>query len=135
MNSPRLECAMPFFIVDDIHASVDFYHKTLGFDIRLLIPDEDPFFAIVRRDNVAFCLKQIADDIHPIPNPARHEWAIWDAYIYTPDPDLLYDEFVSRRVTIHQPLSDTDDGLRAFEIEDNNGYVLCFGCPLGGDPA
>ena len=28
----------------------------------------------------------------------------------------------------------TSDGLRAFEIEDNNGYVLCFGRPVAPTP-
>jgi hypothetical protein len=31
---------------------------------------------------------------------------------------------------MHRDLADTNDGLRAFEIADNNGYVLCFGHPL-----
>src|SRR3954453_7245759 len=43
--------------------------------------------------------------------------------------DSLYSEYVSRAVPIHQPLKDTEDGLRAFEVIDNNGYVLCFGRP------
>ena len=30
---------------------------------------------------------------------------------------------------MHKHLKDTEDGLRAFEIIDNNGYVLCFGRP------
>jgi hypothetical protein len=30
-------------------------------------------------------------------------------------------------VKIHRRSGDIDDGLRAFEIEDVNGYVLCFG--------
>ena len=53
----------------------------------------------------------------------------WDAYIYTPDPDSLYREYVSRSVPMNKPLADTEDGLRAFEVIDNNGYVLCFGKP------
>jgi len=35
----------------------------------------------------------------------------------------------ARAVPIHEPSNDTGDGLRAFEITDNNGYVLCFGRP------
>jgi len=31
---------------------------------------------------------------------------------------------------MHQELADTNDGLRAFEITDNSGYVLCFGRPV-----
>jgi hypothetical protein len=30
---------------------------------------------------------------------------------------------------MHGPLVDTGDGLRAFEIIDNSGYVICFGRP------
>ena len=48
----------------------------------------------------------------------------------TSDPDALFAEYQAKAVPIHSPLADTGDGLRAFEVLDNNGYVLCFGCPL-----
>jgi len=47
-----------------------------------------------------------------------------------PGTDSLYAEFLLKKVPIHRPLSTTGDGLRAFEITDNNGYVLCFGRPV-----
>jgi len=31
---------------------------------------------------------------------------------------------------MHRELADTTDELRAFEVIDNNGYVLCFGRPV-----
>jgi hypothetical protein len=31
---------------------------------------------------------------------------------------------------MHREFADTGDGLRAFEVIDNNGYVLCFGRPV-----
>jgi hypothetical protein len=31
---------------------------------------------------------------------------------------------------VRRQLANTSDGLRAFEITDNSGYVLCFGCPI-----
>ena len=65
--------------------------------------------------------------LNPQPNCSRHEWARWDAYIATDDPDSLYTEFVGRQVPMHRELANTSDGLRAFEITDNSGYVLCFG--------
>jgi hypothetical protein len=74
-------------------------------------------------------LKEIGTDIRPQPNHTRHRWARWDAYFYTPDPDALFEEFQARNVLFHHPISDTEDGLRAFEILDNNGYVFCFGRP------
>jgi hypothetical protein len=74
--------------------------------------------------------KAITPEIHPQPNHTRHEWARWDAYIHTDDPDSLYQEFVGRQASMHRELANTGDGLRAFEVMDNNGYVLCFGRPM-----
>ena len=79
---------------------------------------------------MVFMFKAIAPDIHPQPNHSRHEWAAWDAYINTDDPDSLYTEFVGRDVPMHRQLANTSDGLRAFEVIDNSGYVLCFGRPV-----
>jgi hypothetical protein len=56
-------------------------------------------------------------------------WARWDAYLYVPDPDALAAEFSSRNVTLSRPLEDDDDGLRGFELQDADGYVLFFGRP------
>lgn len=35
----------------------------------------------------------------------------------------------SRNVEFSEPLKDTDDGLRGFELKDADGYVLFFGRP------
>ncbi len=43
------------------------------------------------------------------------------------DPDALAAEFSSRAVEFSKPLKDADDGLRGFELEDVDGYVLFFG--------
>ena len=71
--------------------------------------------------------KHITPEVHPQPNRLRHEWAAWDAYIFTSDPDSLYKEFLAKDVPMQRKLANTSDGLRAFEITDNSGYVLCFG--------
>lgn len=46
------------------------------------------------------------------------------------DPDALFVEFQSRGLEFHEPLTDTDDGLRGFELMDYDGYVFCFGKPF-----
>jgi hypothetical protein len=53
--------------------------------------------------------------------------ARWDAFVYVPNPDALAAEFASRNVEFFVPLSDTDDGLRGFELKDADGYILFFG--------
>ena len=125
-----LERIYPFFIVKNLDESINFYNQKLGFETDLLIPEDDPFFAIVSRDNVRILLKHITEDIHPVPNHTQHEWARWDAFILVSDPDALFAEYQSRGLKFHEPLTDTDDGLRAFELKDYDGYALCFGKPL-----
>ena len=67
--------------------------------------------------------------VDPLPNYQREPAARWDAYISVPDPDALACEFAWRHVEFPQPLRDTHDGLRGFELEDADGYVLFFGRP------
>ena len=130
---PTLNTIAPFFIVDDLQTSLDFYRSKLGFEVTYTgggDGDGDDFFGIVERDRVMIMLKAITPEIHPQPNHSRHKWARWDAYVHTPDPESLYAEFVAKAVPMNRPLADTGDGLRAFEIVDNSGYVICFGRPL-----
>ena len=124
----------PFFIVDDLGATLAFYQSKLGFALLYQGGGDgngnDDFWGMVGRDQVMFMFKAITRDVHPQPNRLRHEWARWDAYIATDDPDSLYTEFVGREVPVHRELANTSYGLRAFEIVDNSGYVLCFGRPV-----
>ena len=119
----------PFFIVSSLKDSLSFYVNKLGFEVRYMGPEGDPYFTIVGRDQISIMLKQIGDDIKPIPNHSRHEWARWDAYISASDPDALFEEYKSAGVIFHQPLRDDEDGLHGFEVTDPDGYVLFFGRP------
>jgi catechol 2,3-dioxygenase-like lactoylglutathione lyase family enzyme len=125
----NLTYVSPCFIVASLKTSVSFYVDKLGFETRYIGPDDIPFFAIVGRDLISIMLKQIADNVKPIPNHTRHTWARWDAYISAAEPAVLFEEYSSRGVAFHQPIQDDDDGLRGFEIEDADGYVLFFGRP------
>ena len=116
----------PFFIVKDLQASVAYYRDRLGFQLDFEGPAGDPYYAGLHRDQAGVMLKQILPDVLPMPNHTRHGWARWDAYVYTLDPDALYEEFAQRDVSIVKPLSLIDDGLWRFEIADADGYVVAF---------
>jgi catechol 2,3-dioxygenase-like lactoylglutathione lyase family enzyme len=120
---------MPFFIVHDVMPAIAFYRDRLGFELTFLGPDDDPYFAIVERDGVGIMIKAILPEVPPLPNPSRHSWARWDAYVHTEDPDALAEEFTSRGVDFHEPLGVNGDQLRGFEVKDVDGYVLYFGRP------
>ena len=119
----------PFFIVTSLKTSVSFYTDKLGFEVRYIGPDDDPFFAIVGRDQISIMLKEIAADVKPVPNHTCHKWARWDAYISVAEPDTLFEEYDSGAIVFRQPFRDDDDGLHGFEIADADGYVLFFGRP------
>jgi len=120
----------PFFIVRDVPQSVAFYRDRLGFESTFIAPDDAPFFAMIERDGVRIMLKAITPDVQPSPNPSRHPWARWDAFIHAADPDALASELATRGVVFREPLADTGDRLRGFEVTDADGYVLFFGRPI-----
>lgn len=128
-----LNSITPFFIVDDLDATIRFYESQLGFEVRYKgggNGEVEDYWAFVGRDRVMIMFKAIAPEVHPQPNGSRHAWARWDAYVNVDDPDALYAEFAEKKVKFNQELADNSDGLRAFEVIDNNGYVICFGRPV-----
>ena len=116
----------PFFIVKDLRASIAYYIERLGFELDFQGPADDVYYAGVKRDGIGIMLKAIMPGVLPQPNHTRHAWARWDAYIYTMNPDALFDEFTQRGATFVQPLSFIDDGLWGFEVSDADGYVIAF---------
>ena len=128
-DTAKLGPCSPFFIVKDIPSSLDHYLGGLGFECRFQAPEEKPFFAIVGRASAQIMLKAFGEDVGPLPNHRRHEWARWDAFVYVSDPDALARELTDRQVTFRRALGDTEDGLRGFEVSDPDDYVCFFGRP------
>ncbi len=127
MTNPEIGGVSPLFIVKDATTSLSFYRDRLGFEITFQEPADDPFFGIVKRSGAMIMMKDVGVD--PLPNHKREPMARWDAYVYVPDPDALAAEFASRNVEFSEPLKDTHEGLRGFELKDPDGHVLFFGRP------
>ena len=131
MTQAEISGISPFLIVSHVPSALSFYRDRLGFWIPLQGPDpDDIFFGIVRRGGAQILMKDIG--VAPVPNYTRDikkGIARWDAFVSVPDPDALAAEFASRNVEFSEPLKDTHDGLRGFELKDSDGYVLFFGRP------
>ena len=129
MIRPDITGIAPFFIVKNVPATLAFYRDRLGFEITFQGPEPgDIFFGIVQRGAAMIIFKEVG--VEPVPNCTRdikQGIARWDAYVNVPDPDALAAEFATRGVDFFTPLNDTDDGLRGFELQDVNGYILFFG--------
>lgn len=122
----NLASISPFFIVKDLQASISHYVERFGFTLDFQGPPGDVYYGHVSRDGIGVMLKAILPDVLPVPNHTRHEWARWDAYIYTLDPDSLFEEFKQRGASFVKELSFIDAGLWGFEVTDADGYVLAF---------
>ena len=131
MDEPEISGIAPLFIVRSVPAALAFYRDRLRFDIIFAGPEpDDVFFGIVRRGGAMIMLKEVG--VEPVPNYTRDVKkgvARWDAYLSVPDPDSLAAEYSARNVVFSEPLKDTADGLRGFELKDTDGYVLFFGRP------
>lgn len=131
MSKPDIGGIAPLFIVKSVPATLAFYRDRLGFDVTFEGPEpDDVFFGIVQRGAAMVMFKDVG--LAAVPNCTRdieQGVARWDAYLYVPDPDALAAEFASRDIEFSEPLRDTDDGLRGFELKDADGYVLFFGRP------
>ena len=121
--------ATPFLISSDVGKAVQFYTTKLGFTLQYSTPEPEPFFAIVARGPAQIMLKTVGD-VPPLPNPQRHPWARWDAFLFVADPKALAGEFIAAGTILRSPFGETEDGLLGFEVADADGYVLFFGRPL-----
>jgi len=131
-NRPRWNIA-PYFIVDDVVATANFYRDKLGFKYDRFW-GEPPCFCMVHRNGITIMLSQSSKTGIMRPNHlARGEDDdSWDAYIWVDDADALFREFQPKGVKIPRGICDQPYGCRDFDVEDCNGYRLCFGHDMEG---
>ena len=122
MKEIVLQEIAPHLMVSDVIASAEFYRDYLGFDFNRYW-GEPPNFVILHRGSVQLMLSQ---DQENGPQPLKN--GRFDVYIWLNQGiDKLYAEYLAKNVEIVEPLETTFFQMRQFLIQDNNGYVLCFG--------
>jgi predicted enzyme related to lactoylglutathione lyase len=130
-DQPRWRIA-PYFIVDDVVDTANYYRDELGFRYERFWSDP-PAFCMVSRNGVIIMLAQLERSGLMRPNHSVDpEGGAWDAYVWVDDVDALYAEFKSKGVNIAREICDQVYGCRDFDVEDCNGYRLCFGQPTDG---
>jgi predicted enzyme related to lactoylglutathione lyase len=125
-NRPSWSIA-PYFVVEDVVATANFYREKLGFCYDRFW-NEPPSFCMVYRNGVVIMLAQLEQAGATRPNrTVDPEGEAWDAYIWIDDADGLNAEFKEKGVRITRDICDQPYGCRDFDVEDCNGYRLCFG--------
>jgi hypothetical protein len=122
----------PNFYTADVVAAANDYRDKLGFTFERFF-GEPPAFCMVHRNGVVFMLRQATkpEDVRPnrLVDP---EGECWDAYVWVDDADGLCAEFKAKGVTVVRDPCDQEYGCREFDVEDLNGYRICFGQPTRG---
>ena len=92
MPEAQLLAINPYFLVDDVYKSAEYYRDVLGFEFQQFW-GERPAFVMLHRDGVQSMLRQpaTAGDSVARPNRRRTSHAL-DAYVYVKDVDALYAE-------------------------------------------
>ena len=128
---PRWTIA-PYLIVDDVVTTANYYRDKLGFAYDRFW-NEPPSFCMVKRSGMVIMLAQLEQSGVMRPNRSVDpEGGAWDAYVWIDNADALHAEFRSKGVTIARDLCNQPYGCRDFEVDDCNGYRLCFGQDLEG---
>ncbi len=122
--------AAPFFLVDDVVATAEYYRDKLGFTRGVFFGDP-PGFVIVKRNTARLMFRQVPENARPAarPNPDRMRFTL-DAYIWVSDVDALAEELRRRGADILS-MPEEEGGRREMIVRDLNGYHLCFGRVLG----
>ncbi|MGH9794416.1 MAG: VOC family protein [Candidatus Acidiferrales bacterium] len=125
----RLKHSHPVFLVNDVVKSAEYYRDVLGFRSDRYWGDP-PCFCIVWRDDVEIFLKQPEEtcEVTIRPNGAA---GAWDTYIGVENADAMCEELRSRGAKILRQPETTVYDMREFEVEDVNGYRLCFAHDTG----
>src|SRR5262249_10958049 len=130
-NRPRWTIA-PYFLVDDVVFTANYYRDKLGFHYERFW-GQPPCFCMVERSGIVIMLSQLCRDgvMRPTLLAAR-EGESWDAYIWIEGVDALNAEFKAKGVKITRDVCNQPYGCRDFDVEDCNGYRLCFGQNIQG---
>ena len=130
-----MDSIAPQWIVDHLEETLTFYVDLLGFQVEW----KGDLFAIISKGKVTLMLRQLKSSNLKRPNRIpflESGWhtkgpEAWDAYIWMEEVEDFYAEIKQKGVAVIKQLTHTDYGNLDFEIEDNNGYILCFGKRLG----
>ena len=127
MTEPARWSIAPHFIVDDVVTTANYYRDKLGFYYERFWNDP-PSFCMVKRSGIVIMLAELKQGGAMRPNHVVDpEGGAWDAYVWIENADALNVEFKSKGVKIVRDVFDQPYRCRDFEVEDCNGYRLCFG--------
>lgn len=123
----RMKSTGPYFLVDDVFATAEYYRDVLGFSFEEFF-GVPPSFTIVSRDEIRILLRQVRPSRPPVARPNRTVMdETFDAYVWVDNVDALAAELHAKKADIVEGPVDRIYRMRELLVRDLNGYVLAFG--------
>lgn len=123
-SSIKIGGTAPVLLAEDVPHTVAYYCVVLGFKIEFT---QNEFYIGVYRDGVHVHIAA-ANGVTPRSN--RVAWSDnlepADVNFFVSDVDQLYREFIKNGAKIGREPIDRSYGVRDFELNDCNGYLLRF---------
>jgi uncharacterized glyoxalase superfamily protein PhnB len=123
-SSIRIGGTAPVLLAENVAHTVAYYCVVLGFKVEFT---QNEYYIGVFRDGVHVHIAQ-ANGIEPRSN--RVAWSETlqpaDVNFFVSDVDALYAEFRKSGAKIDREPQDRSYGVRDFELNDCNGYLLRF---------
>jgi uncharacterized glyoxalase superfamily protein PhnB len=118
---PAIKRVAPQFLVSNLGDAIAFYEERLGFTTDFVYGN---FYASVSRDGAMIHLK-CAPKLDAERAHRRSEEHL-DAFVDVSEVRALHDELAGRGAPITKPLGERPWGTLDFQVEDPDGYILCF---------
>jgi uncharacterized glyoxalase superfamily protein PhnB len=129
----------PNFLVENVAKTTAFYHKKLGFRIKMALEtDTDSIeLALSKSKEYSYAVVHRGEINLMFVQESTFREDIWDTelktsgasvlfYIDVEKVDKIYQEFIDKDIEIVKELTTTWSGRREFYIKDCNGYILAF---------
>ena len=138
MSEANIRGPVLILMTEDISRAIDYYRDTLGFRLANAMPEEEPTWCLLKRDDTGIMLlgshehgdEEDGHDHDDEGQDHAHAPAVSSLYFYPDNVDALWNQ-LKDKVNVEIPLENKDYGMREFTIRDPNGYALNFGAPLG----
>jgi len=120
ITHPRIKKISPQFLVSDIDRSIEFYTKTLGFDVEFRYED---FYASVINEGYSIHLKT-SESLKDEGVIKRNQDDL-DILFSVDGIDELYEQLLNKSVELVQSLRLMPYG-KEFYISDPDGHIIAF---------
>ena len=121
----------PLLAARDMKETIGFYRSALGFEMGMAFPDaENPEYADLMKDGMVLMFLSAKE--FPVAGEEKLGVGVNMYMEIDGDIDEYYGELKDKGVKIAIDIKDEPFGIRAFTVEDINGYLLTFNKSLQG---